>query len=362
MDQNLELSQETYASLWRQVVELCLSQGRESHSRPVEAELSGERAEELLGSFSFAQSREPAEVLDFVSHGLASFRVDTTNPAYFGLFNPAPTAMGVLADTLVAAFNPQLASWNHGSFAIAVESHLVRRFAAKFDLPKETADGTFCSGGAEANHTAVLAALTHRFPEFSELGVRGLEGRPMMYTSREGHHSVLKAARACGLGSVSLVEIPVDDSFRLSLSALEAQMERDLKEGRIPFLVVGTAGTTSGGIVDPLEEIAEIARRFDAWFHVDAAWGGAGCFVPELRHELAGIELANSITFDTHKWMSVPMGAGLFLTREKTILSKTFDISTAYMPAKRDDPREVDPYSGTSPDRPGSGGMPHSHP
>ncbi|MFW9916785.1 MAG: pyridoxal phosphate-dependent decarboxylase family protein, partial [Candidatus Thorarchaeota archaeon] len=125
---------------------------------------------------------------------------------------------------------------------------------------------------------------------------------------------------------------------------LQEQIETDRNAGYAPFLIVATAGTTSAGIVDPLASIADIAASANVWFHVDAAWGGAAVFVPELCSILDGIERADSITFDAHKWLSVPMGAGLYVTRHPDILRRTFSISTSYMPTDAHGLNVIDPY------------------
>ncbi|MCP9495050.1 MAG: aminotransferase class V-fold PLP-dependent enzyme [Pyrinomonadaceae bacterium MAG19_C2-C3] len=285
-----------------------------------------------LAPIDFEKPLAPLFALDFAVKNLTEFQVHTTHPRYFGLFNPAPTAMSIAADTLVAAFNPQLAAWSHSPFAAEVERHLIRAFAVRFGYDEATADGTFCSGGAEANHTALVAALVHHFPMFESEGLRGLKKQPVFYVSPESHHSFIKAARFCGLGTNYVREIETDESFRMSLDNLTEQIKRDREGGFAPFFVVATAGTTNGGTIDNLTETADIAARENLWFHVDAAWGGAAVFVPELKTALDKIERADSITFDAHKWLSVPMGAGIFLTRHAEILSRACRVATDYMP------------------------------
>jgi glutamate/tyrosine decarboxylase-like PLP-dependent enzyme len=131
----------------------------------------------------------------------------------------------------------------------------------------------------------------------------------------------------------------------MDVDALAAQITRDRRAGLTPFLVVATGGTTNAGIVDPITAIAELAVREGLWFHVDAAWGGAAALVPELRPLLDGIERADSITFDAHKWFSSPMGAGLYLTRHREILGRTFRTTTDYMPRDAVGLDIVEPYA-----------------
>ena len=250
--------------------------------------------------------------------------------------------MGVFADTLVAGFNPQIAAWSHSPFAAEVEAHLIRALGAKFGYGQT--DGTFCSGGMEANHTAVLTALANAFPNWIGDGLRGLPRQPVMYVSADSHHSFRKAARMCGLGEGAVREIATDENLQMQATVLNDAIERDRRAGHHPFLVVATAGTTVAGAIDPLLEISAVAKSAGMWMHTDAAWGGAAALVPELRALLNGVERSDSITFDAHKWLSVPMGAGVYLTRHADILAQTFRVASPYMPKEAEGLDIVDPH------------------
>jgi glutamate/tyrosine decarboxylase-like PLP-dependent enzyme len=339
---SLQLEPEARERLWRHVAEVIEGYARQVSSLPVAPELSPEKIRDTLAFCTFERAMDPLEAVDFVARGLTEFQVHTSHPRYFGLFNPAPTTMGIAGDTLAAAFNTQLAAWSHSPFAAEMESHLVRALGAKFGYSQT--DGTFCSGGAEANHTALLTALTHTFPEYLTDGVRAIARQPVMYVSQESHHSFLKAVRLTGLGAVGLRTVPVDDNLKMQTPALREMIREDRREGLAPFMVVATAGTTNAGIVDPLADVGALAAEQKLWYHVDAAWGGAAVLVPELRHLLEGIHLADSITFDAHKWLSVPMGAGVYFTRHPDILGKTFRTQNAYMPRDAAGLEIVDPY------------------
>lgn len=310
---------------------------------PVSPELDPGKIREDLARFDFTQPLTPAVALDYAADALTQWQVHTPHPRYFGLFNPAPTTMGIAADAMVATFNPQMAAWSHSPFAVEAERHIVLTFAARFGLPMANAEGTFTSGGMEANHTALLTALTSTFPSYLGRGARGLDKQPVLYISTESHHSITKAARLCGIGSDAIRRVAVDSDLRMRPDALRDAIQRDRELDYAPFFVAGTAGTTNAGVIDPLEEIGRVAREEDLWFHTDAAWGGAGVFVPELRPLLNGIEASDSITFDAHKWLSVPMGAGIFLTRHN-ILDRTFRVHTAYMPKDAAALDIVDPH------------------
>src|SRR5262245_9352589 len=341
----LMLDDQTRQELWRRLIEVIENYLTRAGTARVTPELNIEKIRGVLSGRDFAEPVGAVAALDFVAGAMCRYQVHTAHQRYFGLFNPASTTMGIAADALVAAFNPQLAAWSHSPFAAEVEAHLVRAFGEKFGYDLSLADGVFTSGGSEANHTALLTALASAFPEFGEYGLRALAVKPVIYISSQGHHSFLKAARASGLGAAAVREIPVDGDLRMDVGALTDRVARDRAEGCGPLMIVATAGTTSAGVIDPIGRLAEVAARECAWFHVDAAWGGAAALVPELRATLDGIERADSITFDAHKWLSAPMGAGLYLTRHPEILERTFGVATSYMPRDAAGLEVVDPYT-----------------
>lgn len=296
-----------------------------------------------LADFDFAKRRDPASVVDFVVGGLRDWTVPTTHRRYYGLYNPSTGSLGVAADALVAGFNPQLAAWTHAAFANEIERHLVRALGSKFGFAD--AGGTFCSAGAEANLTSLLCALVARFPDFAEHGLRSLGGQPVFYVSEQAHHSFVKAARFSGLGTSAVRQVAVDDRFAMDAGRLRTMIAEDREAGLIPFMIAATAGTTSGGVIDPLGELASIAEGEGLWFHTDAAWGGAAALSPSLAPALEGIERSDSITFDAHKWLSVPMGAGIVLTRDAESLRRACRIETEYMPRDGRGLDIVDPYA-----------------
>jgi glutamate/tyrosine decarboxylase-like PLP-dependent enzyme len=335
---------ETRRDLWEQVSGIIERYAGGVDELPVAPKLDPAGLRAMLAACDFSRGMTPREAIDLAAGALTAHQVHTPHPRYYGLFNPAPTTMGIAADTLVAAFNPQLAAWSHSPFAAEAERHTIRALGARFGYDEDSTDGAFTSGGAEANHTAVIVALAAAFPEFAVEGVRALPAQPLLYASRESHHSLLKAARMCGLGTDGVRAVDVDARLRMRPDALEAAITRDRAAGFAPFLVVATAGTTNAGAIDPLDECAEIAAKQGLWYHVDAAWGGAAVLVPELRPLLTGIERADSITFDAHKWLSVPMGAGIFLTRHMDAMDPAFAIRTSYMPREAAELDVQDPH------------------
>lgn len=300
---------------------------------------------EQLAKLDFGKALSPETALGTVIDGLTNHQVHVSSPMYFGLFNPAVSAAAVAADSLVAAFNPQLAAWSHSPFAAEVDRLLIQEFARVIGFDESAADGTLCSGGAEANHTALLCALEQHFPSFSKKGLRGLREKPLLYVSAESHHSTLKAAKACGLGSDAVREIPVTSAFGMDIQSLREQVANDAAQGAKPFFVVATAGTTASGAIESISEIADIARYNNMWLHTDAAWGGAVLLLPSMKQLLTGIEKSDSVTIDAHKWLSVPMGCGLFITRHRNLLTRIFGTGAQYMPKDAAGLDVVDPYS-----------------
>jgi glutamate/tyrosine decarboxylase-like PLP-dependent enzyme len=280
-----------------------------------------------------------------VEQMLRAWQVQVTHPRYFGLFNPSVTLSSVVADALVATYNPQLAAWRTSPAANEMERHTLAWLANRFGLPAD-ASATFTNGGAEANLTAVIAALTHAFPAYGDDGLKALAQAPVIYLSQEAHHSFSKIAHMTGLGRSALRVIPADAALKMDSACLAAQIESDRGHGLAPLMVVGTAGTTAAGVIDPLPELARICREQKMWFHVDAAWGGAAIVSPLLRPYLAGIELADSITCDAHKWFSVAMACGMFFCRHAGTVARAFRADAAYMPSAAGAATQ-DPYTHT---------------
>lgn len=294
--------------------------------------------------FTFSKAEDPQSVISAVIEGLKKYAVHTPHPKYFGLFNPRANFLSTLADYITAVFNPQLAAWSHAPYAVEIERFVINELGQKFGYAKDSIDGTFCTGGAESNLTALLCALNTHFPNFDTEGVRGIPKRPIIYCSGESHHSIAKAAKVTGLGVSSVVNIPVDATLKMDINQLKIQIETDIQAGHHPFMVVGTAGTTGAGAIDDLTRIADISQHYNLWFHVDAAYGGAIAISSTFRQWIQGIDKSDSITLDIHKWFSVPMGTSIFFTSKKQILHQTFGVSTKYMPKDGDKEKVIDPY------------------
>ncbi len=275
-----------------------------------------------------------------MEHGI----VHVTHPRYLGLFNPSPSFPAQCADRITAAFNPQLASQTTSPAAVAIEAHVTRLIARRAGLPDGSV-GHFTSGGSEANGTALICALTRAEPGFTQSGGRAFAGQPVFYVSQDCHLAWIKLAHMAGIGRDAVRFVATDGHGRMSVDALNTAIAADRYAGCVPVMIVATAGTTNAGMIDPLGPCGDIARRQGLWYHVDAAWGGAAIASDRQRGRLAGIERADSITIDAHKWFATTMGCGMFLTAHRDALSAAFNVSASFMPSHAQD---LDPYMTTT--------------
>ncbi len=269
---------------------------------------------------------------------LARFRDDVApnamgvpNPRYFGQFNPTPLPIGVWADALSSLLNQNAGAWRNGPSSAMIEARVIRWLCDLLNYGRKSF-GTLASGGSEANLLALKCARDSVTADIINRGVRKAPGDLVIYASDQCHYSIDKSADLLGLGREGVRKIPTDDRFHISLEMLREAIARDRDAGRVPCCVVGVAGTTSSGAIDPLEELADIARENGCWYHVDAAYGGPLAFSTQHRDKLRGIERADSITFDPHKWMFVPFSCGATLVRDGgQVLRKSFDMTPEYL-------------------------------
>ena len=197
--------------------------------------------------------------------------------------------------------------------ASKIELETVRWIGERVGWPGEF-NGTFTSGGNEANFSGIALALASKFPDSVEEGVASIGAPVALYASAESHHSLDKSAGLLGIGRKALRRIAVNQTAQLDPEKLEHTIERDRASGTKPFCVVATAGTTNSGTVDDLVAISQICKRHRLWLHVDGAYGASAIFSDRHRDLVRGIELADSLTIDPHKWLAMPFAAGVILT------------------------------------------------
>jgi len=258
------------------------------------------------------------------------------HPRFFA-FIPSPNNfVSVMADALAAGFNPFAGNWLEGSGPSEIELVTIDWLREACGLP-ETAGGLFVSGGSMANLTALATARKARLDNRSENAV--------VYFSDQTHNSVEKALRVLGFAREQIRKLPSDDDYRLPLEALRPAVAEDRAAGRQPFCVIANAGTTNTGAVDPLERLADFCAQENLWLHVDGAYGAAAALSERGKKLLAGIERADSLSLDPHKWLFQPFEIGCVLVRDARLLKKTFHTMAEYLEdTRRAEDEEINYY------------------
>lgn len=262
------------------------------------------------------QPRSNEEILAAVDR-VVQGSMNPAHPGYVGHMDTIPTTVSVLGDLVAAGVNNNMLSAEMAPIFTELEHALTETVADAFDLGSN-AGGVLAAGGSLANLQALAVARNRAF-DAADAGVDGSEGRPVAFASEAAHTSLRKAAMLLGLGTDGIIPIDTDADGRMRADALDAAVSEVLAAGRRPFCVVGTAGTTTTGNVDPLDELAAVAADHDLWFHVDAAYGGALAFAPNHRHLLDGVEGADSVTFNPQKWCYVAKTCAMALFADRDV-------------------------------------------
>jgi glutamate/tyrosine decarboxylase-like PLP-dependent enzyme len=256
------------------------------------------------------------------------------NPGYMGHMDSVPLAITIWADALIAALNNNMLSEELSPVFTHLEAQLVRWFGRLFGFGDDCF-GTLTAGGSLANITALLLARNHHQPETIFQGVNGAsppgDRRLVALIPDAAHTSFDKAMNVVGLGRDYLIKVPTNYRGEMDVAALETSIQSAIAQGQTPFFIGAIAGTTITGAVDDLASVAAIARKYNCWFHIDAAYGGAAIFSPQWRHLLKGSDLADSITFNPQKWMWVSRTCAMLLVKQKQHLSDGFDAHLPYM-------------------------------
>lgn len=256
------------------------------------------------------------------------YAIGNAHPGFMGWVHGGGTPVGMLAEMLSAGLNANLGG--REQIPVEVERQLVRWVRDLFTFP-DTASGLFVTGTSMANLISVLVARTAVLGRsVRETGLSS-ECRLTAYTSVSAHVSIAQALDMAGIGTGALRKIPLNDQFQMDTKALDAAIAADIQAGMKPFMIAATAGTVDVGAIDPLVSIADIAVRYGLWFHVDGAYGALGMLAADIAPLLRGIERADSIAFDFHKWGQVPYDAGFVLVRDGALHHSTFASPAAYL-------------------------------
>ena len=275
------------------------------------------------------EASDLGEVYRTFADFVAPYATGNVHPGFMGWVHGGGSAVGMLAEMLAAGLNANLGGRDH--VPIEVERQVVQWMREMFAFPK-TASGIFVTGTSMANLMAVLVARTAALGKLArQQGIGNDGGLLTAYTSKAAHGCISKAMDIAGFGSDALRCIGVDQSHRIELASLRAQIARDREVGFKPFLVVGSAGTVDIGAIDELGELAALCAEENIWFHVDGAFGALGILSPALAPLLSGIERADSIALDFHKWGQVPYDAGFLLVRDGERHRDAFAAPAAYL-------------------------------
>jgi aromatic-L-amino-acid decarboxylase len=273
------------------------------------------------------------DLLDLLFERAIPASFNAAGPGYLAYIPGGGLFHAAVADLIAGSVNRYTGVFAAAPALSQLEANAVAWLAEIVGYPKE-ARGFFTSGGSLANWTGLVTARRERLPEDFSKGI--------LYASAETHHSVQKAALLAGFPPGNVRKVPTDERFRILPGALESQIGEDRRQGLTPFLVVGNAGTTNTGAVDPLPELADLAARHGLWFHVDAAYGGFFLLTEEGRWTMRGIERADSVVLDPHKGLFLPYGTGALLVRDGAALQRAHTLAADYMPPLQEDSDLVD--------------------
>ena len=300
--------------------------------RPVGPGETPAEVRRVLGNASLPEEgTSPHQLLNETANLMFEHSLFNGHPRFWGYITSSAAPIGALADLLAAAVNPNVGGWLLSPMASEIEAQTIKWIAELIGFPSDCG-GLLVSGGNVANFVGFLAARRMKLGEdIRTKGMTGLDGRqPIAYCSKETHTWIEKAADQFGIGTEAIRWVATNERLQMDSNSLRIQIDKDKAEGHIPFLVVGTGGSTAVGAVDDLPVLAEICRQNDLWFHVDGAYGGFAAALPEAPSGLKGLSMADSIAIDPHKWMYSALEAGCILVRAPEALINTFSYHPTY--------------------------------
>lgn len=299
---------------------------------------------EVHAMFDEPLPRAPGNVralLETIERDVFGAAMLNISPNFLAYVTGGASQVGILGDMLGAALNQNCTLWHIAASAAAIEQQAIRWIAEFIGYPSDTG-GVFTSGGSVANLTCLAAARRAKAPfDVANAGMNG--GPPLtMYTSAQGHSCLDKSLDMLGLGKAQLRKIPVREDLTVDVHALENQVIADRSAGFHPICVIGNAGTVNTGAVDPLHALADVCARHDLWFHVDGAYGGPAAATDIAGELFRGIERADSVVLDPHKWLYVPFEAGCALVKDARALRDTYSLIPEYLRSVADESGRID--------------------
>ena len=319
----LDLDDEQLRAFGNEVLEMCLTHWGQVHEGKVWTPPDAKALDRVLRKPIPEQPGDRTAILGQLRDNVFSAQAHLAHPRFFA-FVPGPgNFVSALGDFLASVYNPFAGSWLEGAGPQTVERTVIEWLAKEAGFPYG-AGGIFLSGGSMANMTAIIAAREWKFASANW-------SQGAVYLSEQTHVSVRRTLRFLGFDNRQIRVIPSDAQFRLPVEALRRQMDEDQRAGLSPFCVVANAGTTNTGAIDPLTELSELCKKRRAWLHVDGAYGGLSVLCQEGKIALGGMELADSITLDPHKWLFQPYAASCLLVRDQRTLTAAFRTGADYL-------------------------------
>ena len=315
-------------------------------NKPVSPGKTVTEIKQILGNNKLPLNGIPADIiLEEAADFLFNYTTFNGHPKFWGYITSSATPIGSLADMLASSANPNVGAWGISPIATEIEAQTIRWIAEMIGYPQDCG-GLMVSGGNMANFVGFLSA--HRAKVNWDVRKEGIQGNDhkklVVYASTETHTWIQKATDLFGLGTDAIHWISLDDDQRMNISELKKQINEDLENGYFPFLVVGTAGSVSLGVVDPLQDIYKICKEFDLWFHIDGAYGAFAAALPNPPDDLKSLQLADSIALDPHKWLYSPLEAGCTIVKNPKNLIDAFSYHPPYYRFEEDDKDAINYY------------------
>lgn len=306
------------------------------HSQKVTWNMDDHQAEKIKKIGIPADGRPVDEVVKEMMKEVYHYRGDANHPRFFG-FVPGPaSSLSWLGDIMTSAYNIHAGGSKLAPMLNCIEQEVIQWLCSQVGY-KEHPGGVFVSGGSMANITALTAARDRKLNEENlHLGVA--------YISDQTHSSVAKGLRIIGIPNSRIRVIPTNDNFEMKMREFKEAVEEDKEKGLLPFVAIGTAGTTNTGSIDPLEEMAEICKIHGMWFHIDGAFGASVLLSPKYRHLLQGTALSDSISWDAHKWLFQTYGCAMVLVKDIRHLYHSFHVSPEYLQDVEGDLDHINPW------------------
>ncbi|MBI3719948.1 MAG: aspartate aminotransferase family protein [Sphingobacteriales bacterium] len=327
----IAMSSEEFKTTGYQLVDTIAALINDIYQKPVTTAETPKQLQQLLPPLKLANEGKPvAEIISNAADLLINHSLFNGHPKFAGYITSSPAPAGILADVLAAAVNPNAGAQILSPIATEIEKQTIQWLTQLINLPNGYG-GIMVSGGNMANFTGFLAGRTIKAPkQFKEEGINMREAKLLVYCSKATHTWIEKAVVLFGLGTNAIRWIATNARNQMDNELLEQTIKEDISKGFKPVMIVGTAGDVSTGVVDDLKGIAAICKQYDLWFHIDGAYGAPAAVIPELKNMFEGMEEADSIALDPHKWLYSPLEAGCTLVKNPNHLSETFSSHPVY--------------------------------